>query len=205
MRFFSGLLITIGVAIVFLIFGPVIQQELQYDFNQISHVSYSVKNSEPALDNGSFQKIITPPNTDFSIIIPKINAAAPIVRDVDPVSSKAYLSALKNGVAHASGTAYPGTVGNVYLFAHSTDAFYNIGKYNAVFFLIGKLETGDEIDIYYRGTLYKYVVYDKKVVDATDIQYLGTLISDEKTLTLQTCYPPGTTIKRLVVLAKMEK
>lgn len=205
MRFFSGLLITIGVAIVLLIFGPVIQQELQYDFNQISHVSYSVKTSESPLVNGSFQKTITPPNTDFSIIIPKINAAAPIVSDVDPVSSKAYLAALKNGVAHASSTAYPGMVGNVYLFAHSTDTFYNIGKYNAVFFLIGKLKAGDEINVYYRGNLYKYIVYDKKVVDATDIQYLGTLITGEKTLTLQTCYPPGTTIKRLVVLAKMEK
>lgn len=200
MRRFSTILILSGVIIITFIFGPVIKQELSFTFDKWAGVRYSVE-PNAALN---YQKPMQIPNRDFSIIIPKINATAPIVDNVDPSNSKEYLDALKDGVAHAAGTAYPGQVGNMYLFAHSTDAFYNVGRYNAVFFLIGHLVPGDEVDIYYRNKLYKYTVYDKRIVEPTDSEYLGTLTEGEKTLTLQTCYPPGTTIKRLVVMAELE-
>lgn len=199
MKIVSVLLIIAGITLIGLIFGPVIKQELSYTFDKWAGVQHSIEKNAAL----NYQRPIQIPNTEFSIIIPKINAAAPIVDDVDPNSPNTYLNALKEGVAHASGTQYPGFEGNVYLFAHSTDAFYNVGRYNAVFFLIGHLNTGDIINIYYRGRLYDYIVYDKKVVEPTDIQYLGTILPGEKTLTLQTCYPPGTTLKRLVVLAKL--
>lgn len=200
MRKIGLVLLFIGTAVLFYLFGPALKQEVQYVADRAVGIRYSVDTIEP----WSAERPITPVNRDFSIVIPKINATAPIVDNVDASNSIKYLAALKNGVAHADGTAYPGDVGNMYLFAHSTDAFYNVGRYNAVFFLIGHLRSGDEVDIYYRGNLYKYVVYDKKVVEPTDSQYLGTLTEGEKTLTLQTCYPPGTTLKRLVVLAKLE-
>ena len=174
MKIFSSILILIGLAIILFLFGPVIKQEVDYTFNQLTGVRYSVDTTVA----WSSQRPIYPPNTDFSIIIPKINAVAPIVDNVDPSNSIQYLKALKEGVAHADGTAYPGEIGNMYLFAHSTDAFYNVGKYNAVFFLIGHLVPGDEIDVYYRGKLTKYVVYDKKIVDPEDTEFLGTLISN---------------------------
>ncbi len=152
----------------------------------------------------TFEKPLNPPNTDFSILIPKIGAVAPVVDNVDPSNPDIYIPALKKGVAHASGTGYPGIPGNVFLFAHSTDSFWRVNAYNAIFYLIGKLEPGDEIDLFFAGNLIRYTVYDKQVVEPTDSQYLGTLIEGEKTLTLQTCYPPGTTLKRLVVLAKQK-
>jgi hypothetical protein len=40
-----------------------------------------------------------------------------------------------NGVAHAKGTVFPHK-GNIYLFAHSTDNWWNVGRYNAVFYLL---------------------------------------------------------------------
>lgn len=194
------LLIAIGLGFLLYIFWPVIKQEMQYRSDKSVGITYSVDSIEP----WSSRRPINPVNLDFSIVIPKIKATAPIVENVNPLDSREYLAALKNGVAHAEGTASPGNVGNVYLFAHSTDAFYNVGRYNAIFFLIGHLNEGDEIYIYYRGREYKYIVYDKKVVEPTDTKYLGALTEGEKTLTLQTCYPPGTTFKRLVVLAKLE-
>lgn len=179
-------LVGIGLILIYLIYFPVAKEEIKYQVRRIEN-----KKEE-----------ITPPNKDFSIVIPKIGAVAPIVANVDPTDPKKYLPALNQGVAHAMGTALPDEKGNTYLFAHSTDAFYNVGKYNAVFYLLGKLQPGDEVDIYYRGNLIKYEVYDKKVVSPDSNRYLGTILPDEKTLTLQTCYPPGTTFKRLVVLAK---
>jgi sortase A len=200
-RIFSAALIAIGLSIILFIFGPYIREELRYSFNRMSGVEYSVD----TLDVWSFQRPINIPDIDFSIIIPKLNATSKVVENVDPLNQDEYLNALKSGVAHAKGSASPGSVGNVFLFAHSTDSLVNVGRYNAVFFLIGHLLEGDEIDIYYKGRLYKYIVYDKKVVEPTDSEYLGTLTAGEKTLTLQTCYPPGTTLKRLVVLAKLQE
>lgn len=201
MKKISIILIFVGLGLILFIFGPFLKEETDYAVNKMVGISYYLESDEAS----TFKRPITVPNIDFSIIIPKLNAAAPIVAEVDSTNSKEYLKALKSGVAHAAGTAYPGQVGNTFLFAHSTDTFYNVGKYNAVFFLVGHLENGDEVDVYYKGRLYKYYVYDKKVVDAKDVKYLGSLIDGEKTLTLQTCYPPGTTIKRLVVLAKEAK
>ena len=201
MRIFATALIGLALTAILFIFGPVIKQELSYSFNRMSGVQYSIDN----IDVWSFQRPINAPNINFSIIIPKLNAASAIVENVDPLNQDEYLNALKKGVAHARGSAFPGSVGNVFLFAHSTDTLINVGRYNAIFFLIGHLTEGDEVDIYYKGRLYKYIVYDKKVVEPTDVEYLGTLTEGEKTLTLQTCYPPGTTFKRLVILAKLKE
>ncbi len=201
MRKISLGFIFLGLAFLLFIFGPILSEEVRYESSRIAGVSYTIdKDGE-----WNYQRVVKPINTDFSITIPKLNTTSSITANVDASDSEKYLKALKSGVAHAAGTVYPGQIGNVFLFAHSTDAFYNVARYNAAFFLIGHLKTGDEIDIYYRNYLYKYFVYDKKVVEPTDVQYMEPLSVGEKTLTLQTCYPPGTTVKRLVVLAKLEE
>ncbi len=54
------------------------------------------------------------------IIIPKIGAQSGIVSEVDPYNKAEYLKALSGGVAHAKGTALPGELVNIFLFAHSS-------------------------------------------------------------------------------------
>ena len=191
------LLIIFSALILVLIFFPVIKEEFRYNLNIIKKVEYVV-NSNPTEN----QKELTPPNKDFSIIIPRIGVVAPVVANVDWQNPSAFLPALKKGVAHARGTAFPGEEGNSYIFAHSTDAFYNVGEYNAIFYLLGKLREGDEIDVFYKSERYIYKVYEVKVVEASEVKYLGKIKEGKETLTLQTCYPPGTTLKRLVVLAE---
>ncbi len=190
----GSFLILLSLGLILFTFFPAAKEEVKYKVEHALNVKYS-------LEPKAGEVKLTPPNTDFSVVIPKIAATAPIIDGVDSQDPKSYLPALLRGVAHAKGTMYPQDAGNVYLFAHSTDAFYNVGRYNAVFYLIGKLENGDEIDVFYKGQKIKYQVYDKKVVEPNDIKYLGDL-GVGKTLTLQTCYPPGTTLKRLVVLAR---
>lgn len=185
--FLGNLLILVSLGLLFLTFGPALKEEVKYQTANIFDIN----------------KILNPPNTDFSVVIPKISAVAPVFSDIDPFDSGNYLPVLKKGVAHAEGTSYPGEEGNTYLFAHSTDAFYNVGKYNAVFYLLGKLNKGDEIFVYYKGEKIRYLVDSVKIVEPGDIKYLGK-VSDGNTLTLQTCYPPGTTLKRLVVVADQQ-
>lgn len=148
-------------------------------------------------------EILVPEDPQFSIVIPKIGANAKILANVDAADEKIYLDALNKGVAHALGTVFPGEGGHVFLFAHSTDYFWNVGSYNAIFYLLNKLENNDEVNIFYQGQRYVYRVIGKKVVNPSQVEYL-TSKTNKEFLTLQTCWPPGTTLKRLLIFAVRE-
>ncbi len=208
LKFLGGVLIIFSLLGLCLIFGKVLFYESEYQVKQVLNIKNNVNDAsngegkDVSFNAKIFSSELAPPNFDFSIVIPKIGASAPVVADVDPFNEGEFTKALRKGVAHAKGTSLPGDIGNVYIFAHSTDAFYNVGRYNAVFYLIGKLEEGDEIYLYYKGTKYTYSVFDKMVVDPNALQYLGVIEPNVSTLTLQTCYPPGTSLRRLIVLSR---
>lgn len=143
---------------------------------------------------------LVPEDPNFSIVVPKIGANARIISNVDASDEKIYLDALNKGVAQVMGTAFPGEGGHIFLFAHSTDYFWNVGTYNAIFYLLNKLVANDEINIFYKGQRYIYKVIGKKIVDPSEVYYL-TRKTNKEFLTLQTCWPPGTTLKRLLVFA----
>jgi sortase A len=144
-----------------------------------------------------------PVNEDFSIVIEKIGVNAPIVADVSVTDEKAYREALKKGVAHAISSDYPTTApSNVYLFAHASLNFWDLGKYATVFNLLRKLELKDKINIFYKGDRYVYEVVNKEVVKGWNTNSITRSVI-EPILTLQTCDPPGTTINRFVVTAKL--
>lgn len=147
--------------------------------------------------------LILPVSTDFGLVIPKIFANVAVTENVNPQEAAIYQTVLRQagGVAHAAGSAVPGEPGTVYIFGHSTDSNLNVERFNAVFFLLRKLEAGDEIIAYYQNREYHYQVEAKKVVDPTDISDI-TDVSGESRLILQTCWPPGTDWKRLLVIAK---
>lgn len=146
-------------------------------------------------------EVLVPEDPDFSVVIPKIGANANVVANVDAGNDTEYLDALQHGVAHAEGTAFPGEGGHIFMFAHSTDYIWNVGTYNAVFYLLYKLEVGDEVNIFYKGERFVYKVTGKEIVDPLQVEYL-TRKTDSEFLTLQTCWPPGTTLKRMMVFAE---
>lgn len=178
-------LILSSLALFVFIFFPVAKVEINYSLNK---------------PKANINQII-PIDKNFGIVIPKIGANAKIVPEVDPYNSNIYQLALTKGVAQAKGTANPTKNGNMFLFSHSSANILEAGRYNSIFYLLSKLEKDDEIYIYYKGTKYKYKVSDKKTVDAKDISYLSAN-SNEEMLTLMTCWPAGTTYKRLIVVAK---
>lgn len=146
-------------------------------------------------------RVLVPKDPNFSIIVEKIGADAPVIANVDASNKTVYEAALKKGVAHALGTAFPGQAGVSYLFAHSTDTIFNVPRFNAVFYLLKELERGDRIVIFFDGKRFDYTVIERKITEPADVSYF-TLKTDEQILVLQTCYPPGTTWKRLLVVAK---
>jgi len=137
-------------------------------------------------------------NKDFKLIIPKINLNTNVTRSVNLTNETAWQTALKTNVAHAQNTAYPDESGTVYIFGHSTDYPWNIQAFNALFYSLNKLELNDQIIISYQKNIYNYQVKEKKILKADDLTYLT---STKNQLVLQTCWPPGTTWKRLVIIA----
>ncbi|MFZ5365904.1 MAG: sortase [Patescibacteria group bacterium] len=190
----SSFLIIGGILISLFIFGPVIKEELGYRFNQWGGVRYSLDVSLEFPQSGL--RPIVPIDKEFGIVIPKIVVNAEIFPEIDPGNPQEFLPILKKGVACAKGSAYPDEEGNVFLF--------NVGRDNAVFFLIGKLEKDDEIDIFYKNKRYKYEVTEKAVVSQEEPGQYVKEHTGGKTLTLQTGYPPGTTLKRLIVIARQK-
>lgn len=181
------LLIIGGLLLIGLIYGPILKEELRYRATSIG--------TPPQKEE------IIPKSEEFGLVVPKIGINAKVFPHVDSNNPKEYLPLLARGVAHAKESALPSERGNVFIFAHSSDTPFNITRYNAVFYLIGKLEVGDEIIIYFQYGRYVYEVIDKKIVPPEAIDdALRDL--EGKTLTLQTCHPPGTTINRLLVIAK---
>jgi LPXTG-site transpeptidase (sortase) family protein len=190
-----------------------VKEEVRYFVEKEANKKYIVATTKqpvqlPSAPKGSLARILNikpveilqPVNPDFSIIIPKIGANAQVIPGVDVNNENIYLGALKKGVAQALGTAFPGQGKHIYLFAHSTDYIWNVGTYNAVFYLLYKLERGDEVDLFYQGHRYLYKVIGKQTVDPSQVEYL-TRQTNKEFLTLQTCWPPGTTLQRLLVFA----
>lgn len=208
LRWLGNFLVLSAIAGVVLTFAPAIEAELTFRKDQAEGVTYVVAGdtaptSNLLQENEKFLEI-TPLNTDFGIVIPKIGANARVIANVDPGNYADYINALKLGVAHAKGTVFPGQIGNSYLFAHSVGNFWEVNQWNAVFYLLKELKPGDEIDLFYQGKRYVYIVYNTRIVDPSDTEFLST-ISNFPMVTLQTCWPPGTTLKRLLVFARLQR
>ncbi|OGE27596.1 hypothetical protein A2867_03770 [Candidatus Daviesbacteria bacterium RIFCSPHIGHO2_01_FULL_40_11] len=222
--FFAGL---VGFAFML---GPVVQVEARYRIDRVLGVKRTVprvitsveqpgvqpevessQEEEPASQRGetvSFSSVtasensIIPVSTEYGIVIEKINANAKVIPNVNPANEREYVEALKYGVAEALGSTPPGQPGNLYLFSHSTDAPWNIVRFNAIFYLLKELVPGDRVIIFYKNRRYDYVVFDKIIASPSDVSYL-TNRYDSPILTLQTCDPPGTLLNRLIVRAKL--
>lgn len=202
----------VGLAIVVVVWftWPVVGEEIKYSLGQTWAGKTAVKMSntrvelvreiglgeEPKEERGWIA-----PDENYSVYIPRILAKSRVIPNVDPGDREEYMWALKRGVAEAAGLSHPGEPGTTYLFAHSVGSRSDFARYNAIFYLLHRMEEGDGIEIVYKGGLYKYVVEKKEILEAADLKYLQNTKGGEK-LVLQTCYPPGTSWKRLVLTAR---
>ncbi len=205
--FFSTIghsLILLGISILTFTYIPILYAEIVYDLSphQIDETSGSIKtvNKDRGPDYSNIQPYISPQGS-YYILISKIGVKAPIVPEVSTANKVEYTKALENGVAHAKGTALPGENGNSFLFAHSSINFWKLGKYATVFNLLNKLENGDTVIIVKDDKPYLYEVFSKEIVKGWNTEPFDVEYS-QPVLTLVTCYPPGSTINRLVVKAK---
>lgn len=186
-------------------FGPIVMSELRYLIKdsasaQIQQLLLGQASGETTPETASEQEI-QPVDSEFGIVIPKIEANAPIVAGVDPYDANIYQRELTKGVAQAKGTGFPGQNKTMFLFAHASGDITMARRYNSIFYLLNKMEVGDEIKIYYQGAPYTYQVNQTKEVTPEAVSFLKNDPSAD--LILMTCTPPGTTWRRLLVLASL--
>jgi len=150
---------------------------------------------------------IAPP--DNRIIISRLGIHAPIklTENVDLKKDNwnaiedQVQNALHDGVVRFPGTAEPGKYGNAFLVGHSSYYPFLPGKYKDIFALLPEIELGDEIEIWQNQKKFTFRVSEKKEVKPNNIDVLRQ--TNDQRITLMTCTPLGTTLRRLIVTAKL--
>jgi len=186
-----ALLISLPIIIILYVVSPLIIGEIRY---------HLVVNKESEVTRSKFSYVLSPNDNEMELIIPKIAVRTKVLLNVNPTKEAEYNQILDNQAAHALGSSLPGQKGLIYLFGHSTNSIFNLDFFNPVFYSVKNLEQGDQISILYQGKLYTYQINEKKIVEADDLSSLQAGPDEEK-LILQTCWPPGTAWKRLLLIA----
>lgn len=195
-RHFVPIIAALGVVIIF--------GFLQYNQVLIANVKAYITpgNIDP-------QNIIVDPASMISVgpeprlIIPKINVDTPVFYDI-PTDKASQDKAMENGVAHFAipgANSHPGQVGNTVLSGHSSNDVFAAGDYKFIFMQLDKLEIGDTIYANYEGKRYTYVVTKKEEVLPSQVNKL-VYTTDKPVMTLITCTPLGTALRRLLVTAE---
>ena len=172
--------------LILLLKSPVIFTQLQYIFDK-------------PLPSAAQTAAVSIVPGDPTISIPKINVFSPVVYEPS-ITEGNVQKALESGVVHYGNTPMPGQPGNSVIFGHSSNDWWEPGNYKFIFGLLDKLAPGDRFSVDYQSQRYIYEVTGSKVVAPTDISVLNP--TAEPTMTLITCTPPGTSLKRLIITAK---
>lgn len=183
-----------------------IKEQLHADSQTIEEAPFNIQSLIPTKPSVSVSFEITP--YENRIIIPKIGKNIPLVDiagesgfDFDHMEN-IFMQELEKGVVRYPGTALPGQAGNAFIFGHSSNYPWIKGDYNDVFALIDHLEFGDKIIVYYNQKKLVYTIREKKIIKPGDVKALER-DSNKSELSLMTCWPIGTTLKRMLVFAEL--
>ncbi|HAV11794.1 MAG TPA: hypothetical protein DCX32_04630 [Candidatus Moranbacteria bacterium] len=143
----------------------------------------------------------------MEVSISKISVEAPMVWSKSE-SEKDMLRDLEDGLSHYPNSAAPGQSGNAVISGHSSNYVWAKGDYNHVFKNLNDLEIGDVVTVKAtqkngRTILYRFKVSEKFTTSADDERIFAQ--TKGSTLTLSTCWPLGTTLKRVIVKAEIVK
>jgi LPXTG-site transpeptidase (sortase) family protein len=140
------------------------------------------------------------PESEASILIPKIDISAPIILSQSP-RNRDMLKDLEKGTALYPESPLFGEQGVSILLGHSSAYPWYRGNYGSVFALLNKLELGDEFYVFFKGNRYTYQVANKKVVVPEDFKVENP--DHGSHLILMSCWPVGTNWKRIVVFSDL--
>lgn len=110
---------------------------------------------------------------------------------------------LGKSMVHYPGTSLPGEIGKAVVFCHSVlPQFFDPKNYKTICSTLPTIKLGDEILVYFDGIRYVYQVVEMLEVQPSDVSVLEQDLSGEY-LSMITCVPPGTYLRRLVVKSRL--
>jgi sortase A len=129
----------------------------------------------------------------YTLSIPKLGIDHAVVR-TDHTD-------LKQSLIQYAGTALPGNLGNTVIFGHSVlPQFFNPHNYLTIFSTLHTLRPGDTMEITADGATFTYKISEMYEAQPGDLSPLAQTY-DGRYLTLITCTPPGTYLRRLIIKA----
>lgn len=158
--------------------------------NKINTVTENSKTTlkEDAFENGRLKKYPSFGEVYATLKISKINVNTPIYFGLTD-------ALLLKGVCHDSGSYFSGESGSIVLAGHN---------YMNGFSKLGNLNNGDKIEIKTQYGDFFYKIYDKKVINETDVDKIS-IQNEKEILMIYTCYPLKSTRhtnQRYVIYAK---
>lgn len=126
----------------------------------------------------------------YHIAIPRFGVTYAVGDGVDN-------AVLEQGPGHYPQTVLPGEVGNAALAGHRT-----LRGRPSFFYHLDRLEPGDLLLVHYPDRSLTFVVERVFVTDPYDLSVIDP--TDQPTLTLTTCDPPGSDEMRLIVQARLQ-
>lgn len=162
---------------------------------QVLGVSVKNVSNFPAIYSEN-RRVGEAPYKEFLVSIPSIK--------VEKARAVVDSNNFNENLGHLPGSPLPGEKGNVFITGHSSfPQFFRPDNYKAIFAHLPEIKRNDEITIEAGGQVFKYEVIGLRIVDPKDISVTAPPEQNGRYLTLMTCVPPGFTLKRLVVLAKL--
>ncbi|MFH2019161.1 MAG: sortase [bacterium] len=227
---FSSFLLIIGVAAFTSVIYPLVNYQLVFAPSLQSSLSLSPLSPNLATNLTSPVKTVQAADptfvpemintaldyTDSTNWFPKAN---PPTTSPNPQVASYYLSIPKLGINKATvhtdshdlkksllqypGTALPGDLGNTVIFGHSVlPQFFSPTNYISIFSTLLTLKPGDQLNISSEGVEYTYYITQMYEVAPDNLAPLAQSF-DAHRLTLITCTPPGTYLRRLIVRAEL--
>jgi sortase A len=172
--------------------SPSILGDLSTDYTQLSN--WFVEDSQ---NSNNTVKLLSPEGlTYYTISIPKLKISDATV-EIGSMD-------LKKSLIQYPQTALPGQLGNAVVFGHSVlPQFFNPKSYLTIFSTLYRLKQGDEVLVDFDKVKYKYLVEEMYEIQPTDLSVLEQRF-DDRYITMITCTPPGTYLRRLVVKARLQ-
>lgn len=163
--------------------------------NQVLGVSIQQNSEFPAFISSNKPKSPRP-YSEFTVTIPRLN--------LEDVKTLVDSNNIESNLAHLPGSALPGERGNVFISGHSGLPGPLNPDRRAFFKRLPEMRKGDKILIEAGGQQFEYIVEKLIIVDPKETWVINPPDDTGRYLSLMTCVPPGTTLKRLVVLARLK-
>jgi len=228
---FSLMLITLGIATFTTVAYPLISYQINlapgFQKNTLSSpltpvavatkdlVTHTIKKAEANSNNPTFVNEVVNTSFDYTdasswfsgsqkikeateyavytLSIPKLGIDHAVVRSDH--------TDLKQSLIQYPGTALPGNLGNTVIFGHSVlPQFFNPQNYLTIFSTLHTLKPGDTMEVTADGATFTYKITEMYEAMPDDLSPLAQVYNN-RYMTLITCTPPGTYLRRLIIKA----